>query len=250
MKMMNNNLVQILKQSKNIVFFGGAGVSTESGIPDFRSEEGIYNQKTNNSYSPEEIVSHYFFKRRPKDFYSFYKAKLVHLEAKPNDCHRALVTLEKMGKLSAIITQNIDGLHQAAGSKNVIELHGSVYENYCIKCHKKYDISYILNAKDIPFCSCGKLIRPDIVLYGETLDENVIKQAIEAISSADTLIIGGTSLIVYPAATLVNYFHGKTIVLINKTVTPADEKANLIIHDPIAKVMNSAVTLLLKSTEI
>lgn len=235
-------LTQILRNSNNIVFFGGAGVSTESNIPDFRSANGLFNARLNMTLSPEQLVSHTYFIRFPEEFFNFYKAKLIYPEAKPNGAHIALANLEKLGKLKAIITQNIDGLHQAAGSKNVFELHGSIHRNYCIKCNDSYDMDFILNSKGIPTCpKCSGTVRPDVVLYEEGLDESVLKGAIDAISKADTLIIGGTSLVVYPAANLINYFKGKNLVLINKSSTSADSKADLVIHDSIGKVLSEAI---------
>lgn len=235
-------LTQILRNSNNIVFFGGAGVSTESNIPDFRSANGLFNARLNMTLSPEQLVSHTYFIRFPEEFFNFYKAKLIYPEAKPNGAHIALANLEKSGKLKAIITQNIDGLHQEAGSKNVFELHGSIHRNYCIKCNDSYDMDFILNSKGIPTCpKCSGTVRPDVVLYEEGLDESVLKGAIDAISKADTLIIGGTSLVVYPAANLINYFKGKNLVLINKSSTSADSRADLVIHDSIGKVLSEAV---------
>lgn len=249
---MNNNellyiekLAEILKGSNNIVFFGGAGMSTESGIPDFRSANGLYSEKLNINFTPEQLVSHSFYVKYPKEFFNFYKEKLIYPNAKPNAGHNALAKLEKMGKLKAIVTQNIDGLHQAAGSKNVYELHGSVLRNYCTKCNAFYDEKFILDSKDIPTCpKCGGIVKPDVILYEEGLDEATIQGAIMAISQADTLIIGGTSLVVYPAAGLIDYFRGRNLVLINKSTTPADSKANLVIHDSIGKVLSKAVDLL------
>lgn len=238
-------LTQILRNSNNIVFFGGAGVSTESNIPDFRSANGLFNARLNMTLSPEQLVSHTYFIRFPEEFFNFYKAKLIYPEAKPNGAHIALANLEEMGKLKAIITQNIDGLHQAAGSKNVFELHGSIHRNYCIKCNDSYDMDFILNSKGIPTCpKCSGTVRPDVVLYEEGLDESVLKGAIDAISKADTLIIGGTSLVVYPAANLINYFKGKNLVLINKSSTSADSRADLVIHDSIGKVISESVNFL------
>lgn len=235
-------LTKILKESNNIVFFGGAGVSTESGIPDFRSADGLFNEKLNITFTPEQLVSHSFYIRYPKEFFNFYKAKLIYPQAKPNKAHIALAKLEEMGKLKAVITQNIDGLHQAAGSKNVFELHGSVLRNYCVKCHAFYDEKFILDSKDVPTCTkCGGNVKPDVVLYEEGLDDNVIRDAIRAIANADTLIIGGTSLVVYPAAGLIDYFRGKNLVLINKSSTSADNKADLVIHDSIGKVLSMAI---------
>lgn len=242
-----NILVEILKKSKNTVFFGGAGVSTESGIPDFRSSSGIFNTKLNTHFSPEELVSHSFFYNNTEDFYEFYKTKLIYPLAKPNDAHISLVKLENLGKLKAIITQNIDGLHQMAGSKSVFELHGSILRNYCINCKKFYNEEYILNSKGIPLCNiCSGIIKPDVVLYEESLDNKILKSAISAISAADTLIVGGTSLIVYPAASLIEYFHGDNLVLINKTPTPADKRANLVIHDSIGSVLSQTIDLLIQ----
>lgn len=235
-------LAQILKESNNIVFFGGAGVSTASGIPDFRSADGLYNEKLKINLSPEQLISHTFFMKYPHDFYKFYKDKLIYPEAKPNGCHTALVKLEKMGKLKAVVTQNIDGLHQAAGSQVVYELHGSVLRNYCMNCHAFYDEKFILESEDIPTCpKCGGRVKPDVVLYEEGLDNQIINGAVNAISHAETLIIGGTSLVVYPAAGLIDYFHGKNLILINKSSTSADNRADLVISDDIAKVMKEAV---------
>lgn len=235
-------LKMMLKESKNIVFFGGAGVSTESGIPDFRSARGLYSETLKIELSPEELVSHAMFFRYTEEFYSFYKKRLVYLDAKPNAAHYALAKLEQIGKLQAIITQNIDGLHQIAGAKNVYELHGSFRKNACITCGKEYDVDFILQAENIPYCTdCGGIVKPKVVLYGESLDPHVIDNSIKAIKKADMLIIGGTSLVVYPAAGLVNYFQGKYLVLINKTSTPADRKAELLIHGNIGKVLGLAV---------
>ena len=235
-------LTKILSQSNNIVFFGGAGVSTESNIPDFRSSNGLWNEKLHINFTPEQLVSHTFFMKYPEEFFNFYKDKLIYPEAKPNKAHISLAKLEEMGKLKAIITQNIDGLHQSAGSKNVFELHGSVLRNYCMDCNTFYDEKFILNSVGIPTCpKCGGKVKPDVVLYEEGLDENILKDSIKAISIADTLIIGGTSLVVYPAAGLINYFKGKNLILINKSITSADSKANLVIHDSIGKVLNIAI---------
>ncbi|WP_167958907.1 NAD-dependent protein deacylase [Anaerosporobacter faecicola] len=242
---MNNKIEQfvtILQSSNNIVFFGGAGVSTESGIPDFRSSNGLYSKKLNQSFTPEQAVSHTFFIQHPEEFYDFYKQNLIYPDAKPNNCHYALAKLEKMGKLKAVVTQNIDGLHQGAGSKVVYELHGSVLRNYCTQCNAFYDVDYVLNTNGIPHCKkCNGIVKPDVVLYEEGLDDEIIENAIHAIATADTLIIGGTSLVVYPAAGLINYFQGKNLVLINKSVTSADQKANLVINDNIGVVMKEAV---------
>lgn len=235
-------LTQILRDSNNIVFFGGAGVSTESNIPDFRSSNGLWNEKLKINFTPEQLVSHTFFMSYPDEFFEFYKDKLIYPDAKPNAAHIALAKLEQMGKLKAIVTQNIDGLHQAAGSKVVYELHGSVLRNYCMKCHAFYDEKFILESKGIPTCpKCGGRVKPDVVLYEEGLDNDIINGAVRAISQADTLIIGGTSLVVYPASGLINYFRGKNLVLINKSSTSADNKADLVIHDAIGKVLGEAV---------
>ena len=228
-------LQEIIDDSENIVFFGGAGVSTESGIPDFRSADGIYHQQYR--YSPEQIVSHSFFMRNTEAFYEFYKEKMMFLEAKPNAAHLKLAQLEAEGKLKAVITQNIDGLHQAAGSKNVWELHGSIHRNYCRKCGKFYDASYVKNADGVPRCECGGLIKPDVVLYEEGLDSGVIEHSIRAICEADTLIIGGTSLVVYPVAGFIDYFRGKHLVVINKSATAKEVRAELTIAAPIGEVM-------------
>lgn len=228
-------LQEIIDDSENIVFFGGAGVSTESGIPDFRSADGIYHQQYR--YSPEQIVSHSFFMRNTEAFYEFYKEKMMFLEAKPNAAHLKLAQLEAEGKLKAVITQNIDGFHQAAGSKNVWELHGSIHRNYCRKCGKFYDASYVKNADGVPRCECGGLIKPDVVLYEEGLDSGVIEHSIRAICEADTLIIGGTSLVVYPAAGFIDYFRGKHLVVINKSATAKEVRAELTIAAPIGEVM-------------
>lgn len=235
-------LRKIIDESSNIVFFGGAGVSTESGIPDFRSANGIYNQKLNREVSPEEMISHTFYVRHPEDFFSFYKDKLVYPDAQPNDCHKALAELEAQGKVKAVVTQNIDGLHQKAGSKVVYELHGSTLRNYCEKCHAFYDEKFVLAADGVPVCSkCGGRVKPDVVLYEEGLDDEVVEGAINAIGKADTLIIGGTTLIVYPAAGLIDYFHGKNLVLINKSRTSADGRADLVINDNIGEVFRQVM---------
>ena len=224
----------LVEQSQNIVFFGGAGVSTESGIPDFRSKDGLYNQKY--KYPPEEILSHTFFMKNTDEFYKFYKEKMNSLKYEPNITHKKLVELENKGKLQAIITQNIDGLHQKAGSKKVFELHGSVLRNYCMKCNKFYGPEYIFNSKGIPTCSCGGIIKPDVVLYEEGLDEKTLKSSIIAIQNADLLIVAGTSLTVYPASGLINYFRGENLVLINKDATPYDNKANLVLNEALGNV--------------
>lgn len=237
-------LAQIINESKNIVFFGGAGVSTASNIPDFRSSNGLFSEKLKKRFTPEQLVSHTFYVRYPADFFEFYKSKLIYPNAKPNNCHIALYELEKMGKLKAIVTQNIDGLHQMAKSKNVFELHGSVHRNYCEKCNAFYDADYILNSNGIPTCErCKGIVKPDVVLYEEGLDDNIVMGAINAIKNADTLIIGGTSLVVYPAAGLIDYFKGKNLVLINKSSTSADSKANLVINDDIDKVFYEVMKL-------
>lgn len=228
-------LQEIADDSERIVFFGGAGVSTESGIPDFRSADGIYRQKYR--YSPEQIVSHSFFVRDTEAFYEFYKTKMMFLDAKPNPAHMKLAQLEQAGKLLAVITQNIDGLHQAAGSKKVYEIHGSIHRNYCQRCGKFYDAAYVKNSEGVPRCECGGLIKPDVVLYEESLDSGLIRKSIEAISQADTLIIGGTSLVVYPAAGFIDYFRGKHLVVINKSATAREVGAELTIAAPIGEVM-------------
>lgn len=232
---MLERLRQMIDSSENIVFFGGAGVSTESGIPDFRSVDGLYQQKY--TYDPETILSYTFFIRHPQEFYSFYKDKMLFPSAEPNKAHLALARLEQMGKVKAVITQNIDGLHQAAGSKNVLELHGSVQRNYCVECGAKYGLAHIQAAADIPRCGCGGIIKPDVVLYGEPLDEATLRSAVEYIGRADMLIIGGTSLNVYPAAGLIDYYRGDKLVLINKSRTSADAKATLVFHEPIGEVL-------------
>ena len=218
-------LQDMINESNRIVFFGGAGVSTESNIPDFRSADGLYKQKYR--YSPEQIVSHSFFMQHTEEFYDFYKEKMMFLDAKPNKAHLKLAELEAAGKLTAVITQNIDGLHQAAGSKNVLELHGSIHRNYCMRCKKQYSARFVKESKGIPTCDCGGTIRPDVVLYEEGLDNQIIQKSIRAISEADMLIIGGTSLVVYPAAGFIDYFHGKYLVLINKDATARDVGATL-----------------------
>ena len=234
------NLKEIINKSKSVVFFGGAGVSTESGIPDFRSKDGLYNQKY--KYPPEEILSHTFFENNKEVFFDYCKKHLIFLDAKPNAAHYALAELEKQGKLKAVITQNIDNLHQAAGSKNVLELHGTLYKNYCIKCGKKFDIDYVLNSEGVPKCDkCGGVVRPDVVLYEEGLDMGTLMAAQQAIEDADVMIVGGTSLVVYPAAGLLQYFHGNKLVLINKGDTGYDHRADLLIRDNIGKVLKYAV---------
>lgn len=239
-------LANMIKESSNIVFFGGAGVSTESNIPDFRSASGLFNEKLNKNFTPEQLVSHSFYIRYPEEFYKFYKDKLVYKEARPNKAHIALAKLEKIGKLKAIVTQNIDGLHQMAGSKNVLELHGSIHRNYCTKCNKFFNLDEMLNLDGIvPYCdTCKNIIKPDVVLYEEGLDDNIISKTISSISSSDLLIIGGTSLVVYPAASFINYFKGKNMVLINKSKTPYDSKADLVINDSIGVILDEVIKLL------
>ena len=233
-------LQEIIDESHNIVFFGGAGVSTESNIPDFRSSDGLYQQQY--QYPPEQVVSHSFFVRNTEGFYQFYKEKMMFLDAKPNKAHRKLADLEAAGKLTAVITQNIDGLHQAAGSKNVLELHGSIHRNYCQKCHRFYNAAYVKHSEGIPYCEdCGGLIKPDVVLYEESLDHQVMQKSVQAIAEADTLIIGGTSLVVYPAAGFIDYFSGKNLVVINKAATPRDSAASLCIKEPIGEVLGQII---------
>lgn len=230
-----------IEESSNIVFFGGAGVSTESGIPDFRSTDGLYNQQYD--YPPETIISHSFYVKKPKEFYRFYKNKMLFPEAKPNRAHMALAKLEREGKVKAVVTQNIDGLHQAAGSREVLELHGSVHRNYCTRCGRFYSLDDIVKADGVPVCDCGGVIKPDVVLYEEGLDQDVIQRSVEYISRADVLIIGGTSLTVYPAAGLIDYYRGSKLVLINKSVTSRDGQADLVICDSIGKVLGDAAGL-------
>lgn len=227
-------LKDIIKKSDNIVFFGGAGVSTESGIPDFRSKDGLYNQKY--KFPPEKILSHTFFMTNTEEFYKFYKEKMNSLKYEPNITHKKLTELEQCGKLKAIITQNIDGLHQKSGSKNVLELHGSILRNYCMNCHAFYEASDVFTSKDIPKCSCGGIVKPDVVLYEEPLNSETLEKAIAAIKHAEVLIVAGTSLTVYPASGLIRYFKGKHLVLINKEETPYDTLANLVIHDSLGHV--------------
>lgn len=229
-------LNEIVSKSERIVFFGGAGVSTESGIPDFRSVDGLYNQQW--KYPPETILSHTFFIRKPEEFYRFYKAKMICTDAKPNAAHLKLAELEEKGKLTAVVTQNIDGLHQAAGSKKVFELHGSVLRNYCEKCRKFHDVNYIINSEGVPHCECGGIVKPDVVLYEEGLDDDTVNGSVKAISQADTLIIGGTSLNVYPAAGLIRYFKGNSLVIINMSPTQMDSNADLLICDRIGNVFS------------
>lgn len=232
-------LKQWLEESDNIVFFGGAGVSTESKIPDFRSTDGLYNQQY--AYPPETILSHTFYMKNTEEFYRFYRNKMLFPEAEPNRAHKALARLEEMGKLKAVVTQNIDGLHQKAGSREVLELHGSVLRNYCTRCGKFYGLDAVLNSEGIPKCQCQGIIKPDVVLYEEGLDQQTIQKAVAYIAGADVLIIGGTSLTVYPAAGLIDYYRGKKLVLINKSVTPMDSRADLVISGPIGEVLGDAV---------
>jgi len=238
-------LKEIIDASSNIVFFGGAGVSTESNIPDFRSEAGLYKTKDKFSYPPEVMLSHSFFMNKTENFFDFYKAKMIYKEARPNDAHNALVELERRGILKAVITQNIDGLHQLAGSQNVLELHGSILRNFCMKCGKKFDLDYVINSeKIVPYCDkCNGVVKPEVVLYEEALDMDVMNKAIRHIQQADTLIVGGTSLVVYPAAGLLQYFNGKDLVLINKAATAYDNKADLVISDSIGKVLKEAIVM-------
>lgn len=228
---------EIIDGSDNIVFFGGAGVSTESGIPDFRSVDGLYNQKY--AYPPETILSHTFYCSRPEEFFRFYRDKMLYLDAQPNAAHRKLAEWEQEGRLRAVVTQNIDGLHQEAGSRNVLELHGSVLRNYCERCHRFYDAQFILNSEGVPHCSCGGRIKPDVVLYEESLDEEVMTKAIHAISEADVLIIGGTSLAVYPAAGLIDFYRGNKLILVNKTPTPRDNDADLVVSGSIGEIFDT-----------
>jgi len=242
---------QMIRESNHTVFFGGAGVSTESGIPDFRSESGLYAAQQNYGYAPEELIFHGLFRRDPALFFRYYKENLIHINAKPNAAHKALAKLEQNGLMQTVITQNIDGLHQSAGSRSVLELHGSNWRQYCMGCDARYDLAYILdaaNCKDgvIPICmKCGSMVRPDVVLYGEGLDSTVVQAAMDAISAAELLIVGGTSLAVYPAAGLLEYFKGDTLVLVNKSETPADGSAQLVIHEAIGQVFSDVMEVLL-----
>ena len=235
---MDPNIAQLgewVGAAKRIVFFGGAGVSTESGIPDFRSTGGLYNQQY--KYPPEVIVSHTFYEERPEEFFAFYRKRMLFPDAQPNAAHRKLAEWERQGRLAAVVTQNIDGLHQAAGSRNVLELHGSVHRNYCEHCGKSFPLSYLLQSTGVPRCdACGGPVRPDVVLYEEALDSDILEAAVEDIAAADLLIIGGTSLVVYPAAGLIRYFQSSHLVLVNKTATAADSRADLVIHDAIGAV--------------
>ncbi len=232
-------LKQWISESKNIVFFGGAGVSTESGIPDFRSVDGLYNQKF--AYPPETIISHSFYKRDPAYFFRFYREKMLPLGFAPNVTHRVLAQWEAEGKLSAVITQNIDGLHQKAGSRNVLELHGSVLRNYCTRCGKFHSAEFVRDGADVPRCGCGGIVKPDVVLYEESLDQNVMEASVSAIENADMLIVAGTSLTVYPAAGLIRYYRGNRLVLINRDETPYDGYADLVIHDSLGNVFSQFV---------
>lgn len=228
-------LQQYIDRARRIVFFGGAGVSTESGVPDFRSQDGLYRQTW--KYPPETILSHTFFRQQPEEFFDFYRQKMLCLDARPNPAHRALAQLEQAGKLIAVITQNIDGLHQAAGSKNVLELHGSVHRNYCTRCRREFSAEYMLHTQGVPRCTCGGVIKPDVVLYEESLNEAVLEGAVSALERADLLIIGGTSLAVYPAAGLIGCYRGGPLVLINRDATPRDGAADLILREPIGQVL-------------
>lgn len=235
-------LKSIIESSNNIVFFGGAGVSTESNIPDFRSAAGLYKTDNNMEYSPEYMLSNTFFRKHTEEFYEFYKTKMIYTEAKPNKAHLALAELERRGKLKAVITQNIDGLHQMAGSKNVLELHGSIHRNYCTECNKSFSLDFILNSKSIPTCDdCGGLIKPDVVLYEESLNMHTMDKALDYIEDADVLIIGGTSLSVYPAANLVEYYKGNKLILINKSETHFDTRALLTFGDNIGEVLSKVI---------
>ena len=231
---MNETLARWIEESKRIVFFGGAGVSTESGIPDFRSVDGLYNQQYD--YPPETILSHTFFMRKPEEFFRFYRNKMLFPDAQPNTAHKKLAQWEMQGKLTGVVTQNIDGLHQKAGSEKVYELHGSVLRNHCMKCRRFYDLDYVMHTTGIPRCECGGIIKPDVVLYEEALDDDVVARACMAIEQADMLIIGGTSLNVYPAAGLVNLYKGDRLVLVNLSSTPQDSRADLVLHERIGQV--------------
>ncbi len=236
-----SELGEIIDAAKRIVFFGGAGVSTESGIPDFRSGGGLYSKSSGVSFAPEEVLSHSFFVQRPEEFFDYYRRNLLYPDAKPNPAHLALARLEAAGKLTAVITQNIDGLHQSAGSKNVLELHGSVHRNTCLQCGRHFGLERILSTSGVPRCDCGGIIKPDVVLYEEALDPEVMTASVQHLAAADTLIVGGTSLVVYPAAGLVQAFRGDCLVLINKQATPMDHLANLVVHEPIGEALGAAV---------
>jgi NAD-dependent deacetylase len=237
-----NDLKSILNSSDNIVFFGGAGVSTESNIPDFRSASGLYNERLKSTYTPEEILSHDFFIEHTEEFYDFYRSKMIYKHAKPNGAHIALAKLEKAGKLKAVITQNIDGLHQMAGSKNVLELHGSIHRNYCMKCGQFYDLDFVIESGKIPLCNkCKGIVKPDVVLYQESLNAKILEDSVNYILNSDVFIIGGTSLSVYPSAGLVNYYKGNKLILINKTKTPFDNKANYVYYGNIGELFNKII---------
>jgi NAD-dependent deacetylase len=236
-----SELSTVLENSKRMVFFGGAGVSTESGVPDFRSSGGLYSRDSGTSYAPEEVLSHSFFVNHTAEFYDYYRGHLLYPDAKPNPAHLALARLEQAGKLTAVITQNIDGLHQAAGSPVVLELHGSVHRNTCVRCGRRYGLDAILACDGVPTCECGGVIKPDVVLYEEALDGALMTAAVEQLEAADTLIVGGTSLVVYPAAGLVRAFHGEQLVLINKEPTGYDRLATLVLHEPIGEALGAAV---------
>ena len=234
-------LKDMIGQSKRIVAFSGAGISTESGIADFRSENGIFNTVRKYGYNPETLLSHSFFLQNTEVFFKYYKENFLVTKAQPNAAHKALAAMEKSGKLSAVITQNVDGLHTRAGSKNVYELHGSIYRNYCMRCHKFHPVEYIQEAEGIPYCDCGGIVKPDVVLYEESLDENVLQGAMESVMQADMLVVCGSSLVVYPAAGLIPLYKGDKLVIINKTETPRDESAGLVIHDSLGKVLGECV---------
>jgi NAD-dependent deacetylase len=242
-KMDVNTFKELLDNSDNIVFFGGAGVSTESNIPDFRSANGLYSENLKSIYAPEEILSHSFFNEHTEEFYKFYKSKMIYKDAKPNAAHIALAKLEEAGKLKAVITQNIDGLHQMAGSKNVLELHGSVHRNYCMKCGSFYDLDYITESEKIPLCKkCNGIVKPDVVLYQESLNNQILEDAVNYIMNSDIFIIGGTSLTVYPSAGLVNYYRGNKLILINKTKTPFDNRANYVYYGNIGGLFSKIIS--------
>lgn len=235
---MSEALKSIIERSKNIVFLGGAGLSTESGIPDFRSSDGVFKATRDYGFPPEVLISHDFFENYPEVFFDYYKKYLIYPRAKPNNAHKALAKLEKDGKLNAVITQNIDNLHQLAGSRHVLELHGSVYRNYCTRCRRFYPVDIILETAGVPYCTCGGIIKPDVVLYGEGLDPDVLTESVRCIRNADTMIVGGTSLAVYPAAGLIDYFRGKELVLINLSSTPRDSEASLVVHEKIGEALS------------
>jgi NAD-dependent deacetylase len=235
---MDERLKKIIDNSASVVFFGGAGVSTESNIPDFRSEKGLYSAQQQYGYSPEQMLSHSFFVRHMKTFYDYYKKNLIYLDAEPNKAHKALAYLEKQGKLKAVITQNIDGLHQKAGSKRVYELHGSILRNFCVRCGKFHSAEFVKGAPGVPKCSCGGTVKPDVVLYEESLDQSTIEKTVNAIADADLLIVAGTSLTVYPAAGLIRYYGGKRLVLINRDETPYDSYADLVFHDSLGSIFS------------